>query len=57
MKNIEEFNVSVLDTNETKLISGGGIFKNFGKWCGESWCDIKNYMKDVDWGKVNRAQM
>jgi hypothetical protein len=31
MKNIEEFNVSILDTNETKLMNGGGIFKNSGK--------------------------
>ena len=31
MKNIEEFNVSILDTNETKLMNGGGIFKSFGK--------------------------
>ena len=29
MKNIEEFNVSILDTNDTKLMNGGGIFKNF----------------------------
>lgn len=42
MKNIEKFNVFVLDTNETKLINGGSIFRRFGKWCGESWCYLKN---------------
>ncbi|MFK7748784.1 MAG: hypothetical protein AB8B65_10355 [Kordia sp.] len=47
MKNIEEFNVSILNINETKLINGGGIFRDFGKWCGEAWCATKGFLKEL----------
>ena len=48
MKNIEKFNVSVLDTSETKLINGGGIFKDLGIMAGEAWCSVKGFFADMD---------
>ena len=47
MKNIEKYNVSVLNTNETKLINGGGLFRDLGRGFGKAWCATKGFLKEL----------
>lgn len=32
-----------LTNAELLEINGGGFFEDFGKWCKEKWCSIKDY--------------
>lgn len=47
MKNLQNYNVKKLSKAEINLISGGGIFKKFGKFMGETWCSIKGVTSDI----------
>ncbi|MBQ4915453.1 hypothetical protein J8L85_13445 [Maribacter sp. MMG018] len=48
MKNIEKFNVSVLDTNEMKFINEGGLFRDLGRMAGKAWYKVKEFVADMD---------
>lgn len=30
-----------LTFDELTSVTGGGLFKDVGQWCGEAWCTIK----------------
>ncbi|MBZ9627137.1 hypothetical protein LB450_03380 [Psychroflexus sp. CAK1W] len=40
---MQNINYKELEIDELLIINGGGLFKDFGKWCKETWCSIKDF--------------